>query len=109
MAIPAYSKRFVLHKALEERAIYVVNPGELIVVRCADIWAGHQFAVPHGRLLVSTGGAFWRWQPPEAIDIGGGFHAEWRGRQVLFEGEALEAVQEEGNADWMVSGYVLSA
>lgn len=108
MASPVYSTRFLQRQNLTGIALYTVPEGMVAIVRDADIFDGS-----------SEGGDSYVLQITRAdetntttIDqfessLTDKIH-QWRGRQVLNEGDVLSATVAVG-MDVTVSGYLLTA
>ena len=109
---PAYSKRFLTWRNDPPALDYIVPDGKVAVVKC---FSGllHSFEVfscscaligPNGETIYQ---AQYKATDVEAQALGLGF--VWFGSAVYYEREPIGLVIPNGNADGMVSGYLLSA
>lgn len=83
--------------------LYTVPAGYLVVVRCVDAYAGVTVLGVNFYAKGSAAQVFWK----DATSPTSDGWRQWRGREVLYEGEAL-ALEADDVADLSASGYLLT-
>lgn len=98
-----YSTQFIVEHGLNGTAAFTCPSGLVMVVRDMDIWNGAG-GISSAFLKGGAGQAIWarHWATGD-----GASHEEWRGRQVILEGQDV-SVQTDLAMDVSVSGYLLS-
>jgi hypothetical protein len=102
---PVYSTRFLAVQGLAGTSSFEVPAGFVAVIRDIDAYASTDLTA--GRLYVKGPGDnvlfFNHW------GLGDEDIAEWRGRQICFEGESFVADSPDIPIDVAISGYLLTA
>lgn len=102
MPRPLYSSRLLAWSTDESPAPFTVPTGYVAVVRDIDVWSGGG-ELTNVQVAVNAVAKFWAAQfTIESIAQ----VAQWRGRQVLLEGEDL-VFSADGPTDGLISGYLL--
>ena len=104
MGYPIYSTRFIAASADGSPPAYEVPAGSIVIVRDVAVTYGGG-AIVTVKVGIAAGATFW-WDQFTVESIPQSL--QWRGRQVLFAGEALYLAA-DGPVDAAVSGYLLAS
>ena len=98
-----YSTRFIDNPSLSVGDSYTVPTGYTAIVRDIDAAIGVNLGAFEFRFVGTGAAVLWVWSGPSSA----GESAQWRGRQVFYEGEAFGFFASGATFGYSACGYLL--